>query len=212
MAKKSDQQSWVKKFRKAVKASAPKGWLVMQGKKESTRIQIRRDGKKIGDVSIPYKWGELSWPDALLRIRKAAKAYEESNQRLDIKACFNVAQTVSNKTEIDWEESIDAYRDYKKDSVKDSTWRSKYHPIFKNVIKATRNTSQAPLNGPALCKVALKQWQQGTPIRRHMRLALFGFLRFCVQEQQFESTWLPQAVTDKDLVTTKKRVSYPLTD
>ena len=45
-----------------------------------------------------------------------------------------------------------------------------------------------------------------------MRLALFGFLRFCVQEQQFESTWLPPAVTDKDLVTTKKRIGYPLTD
>ncbi len=76
-----------------------------------------------------------------MRIKAAAKAYKESTQRLDIKACFNIAHTVSSKTEINWEESIEAYREFKKDRVKDSTWRSKYHPVFKNVIKATRNTS-----------------------------------------------------------------------
>ena len=46
----SDQPSWVKEFRKAVKASTPKGWLVMKGRKESTRVQIRKDGKKIADL------------------------------------------------------------------------------------------------------------------------------------------------------------------
>ena len=100
----------------------------------------------------------------------------------------------------------------KKEQVKDATWRSKYHPVFKNLINATRKSSRAPLNGPALCKVALKQWQQGKPIKRHMPLALIGFPRFCVQEQQLEFTWLPPAVTDKYLVITKKRIGNPLTD
>ena len=90
-----------------------------------------------------------------MRIRAAAKAYEESNQRLEIKDCFNIAHTVSSKTEINWEESIGAYREFKKDRVKDSTWRSKYDPVFKNVIKATRNSSKAPLNGPALVRLHL---------------------------------------------------------
>ena len=75
-----------------------------------------------------------------------------------------------------------------------------------------KSKSRAPINGSALCKVALKQWQQGTTIRRHMRLALYGFLRFCVAKLQFESTWLPPVVTDKDLVIAKKRIGYPLTD
>ena len=65
LPQKSDQPSWVKEFRKAVKASTPKGWLVMQGKKESTRVQIRKDAKKIADISIPYAWQESDWPDAL---------------------------------------------------------------------------------------------------------------------------------------------------
>ena len=122
----------------------------MAGRKESMRVQVWKNKKVIGDVSIPYKWEEKFWPDALLRIRSAAKAYEESNQRLDIKACFNIAHTVSSKTEINWEESIEAYREFKKDRVKDSTWRSKYHPVFKNSINATRKRSKAPLNRPSL--------------------------------------------------------------
>ena len=45
-----------------------------------------------------------------------------------------------------------------------------------------------------------------------MRLAQYGFLRFFVAEIRFESTWLPLAAIDKDLVTTKKRIGYLLTD
>ena len=45
-----------------------------------------------------------------------------------------------------------------------------------------------------------------------MHLALYGFLRFCFQEYQFESIWLPPLATDKDFVKTKKKIEYPLTD
>ena len=163
--RKDNQPSWVKEFRKAVKASCPKGWLVMPGRKESMRVQVWKNKSIIGDVTIPYAWKEPIWPDALLRIRSAAKAYEESGQKIEVKTCFNIAHTVSSETETNWTESINAYRESKKDLVKDSTWRSKYHPVFKNVIEATRKKSRAPLNGVSLCKVALKQWQQGTPQR-----------------------------------------------
>ena len=140
------QPSWVKEFRKAVKASTPKGWLVMPGRKESMRVQVWKNQKVIGDVTIPYAWKESDWPDALLRIRSAAKAYEESNQKIEIRTCFNIAHTVSSETEINWEESIKAYREFKKDRVKDSTWRSKYDPVLTKVIKAFKNKSKAPLN------------------------------------------------------------------
>ena len=60
----------------------------MQGKKESTRVQIRKDDKKIADIKILYAWKELDWLDALLRIKTAAKAYENSGQKLDLRTCF----------------------------------------------------------------------------------------------------------------------------
>ena len=91
-----------------------------------------------------------------MRIREAAKTYAVSGQKLDLRTCFNIAHTVSSETEINWKQSIEDYREFKKDLVKDSTWRSKYDPVFKNVLKATGKGSRTPLNGSALCIVALK--------------------------------------------------------
>ena len=45
----------------------------MPGKKESMRVQVWKNKKVIGDVSIPYKWEAKFWPDALLQIRAAEK-------------------------------------------------------------------------------------------------------------------------------------------
>ena len=244
MPKTSDQPSWVKEFRKAVKASTPKGWLVMQGKKESTRLQIRKDGKKIADITIPYAWKESDWPDALMRIRSAAKAYEESEQKLDLRTCFNIAHTVSSENDNDWKGALVAYRKSKSKKVKDSNWEKKYMPVlvdFKHktengervyeyekekdengkVISRKRIPCEIPnieklakknKSGKLLCKAALKRWDQGTTQHRHMRLALYGFLRYCVEERNFESIWLPPAVTSKDAVEEVKRIGYPLTD
>ena len=41
-----------------------------------------------------------------------------------------------------------------KERVKDSTWRSKYDTVFKNVINAIKSKSKALINGAAPCIVA----------------------------------------------------------
>mgnify|MGYP003145967434 FL=1 len=207
----------------------------MPGRKESMRVQVWKNKKIIGDVTIPYAWKESDWPDALLRIRSAAKAYEESNQKLEIKTCFNIAHTVSSENDIDWKGALDAYRKHKGKKVKESNWEKKYMPVlvdFKHKIidgerKYPKNADGKKIpcsppiveqlakkhkNSKSLCKAALKRWEQGTTQHRHMRLALYGFLRYCVEERNFESIWLPPAVTDKDAVAETKRVGYPLTD
>ena len=58
--------------------------------------------------------------EALLRIRSAAKAYEESNQKIERRTCFRINHKVSRERKINWEESIETYREFKKDRVKDS--------------------------------------------------------------------------------------------
>tara|TARA_B100000214_G_C23914264_1_gene602859 strand:+ start:636 stop:941 length:306 start_codon:yes stop_codon:yes gene_type:complete len=88
--------------------------------------------------------------------------------------------------------------------VKDSIRRSKFDPVLTKVIKAMKSKRRATINGIAICKFTLKQWQQGTTIRGHKHLTLYGFPLFCLAELQFESTWLPPVITDKDLSTTKK--------
>ena len=116
---------------------------------------------------------------------------------------LNIGHKISSETEINWEESIEACRELKKDRVKDSTWRSKYDPVLTNVIKAVKKRVKVPKNGTALVKVTLKQWQQGTVIRRYKRPATYGFLRFCVAKRQFEYTLLPPAATYKNFVSNK---------
>ena len=106
----ASQQDWVKTFRKSVKASCPKGWLVMPSRKESMRVQVWSKSNRIADVTIPYSWSESDWPNALLRIKTAAKAYEESDRKLDIKTCFSIAHTVSSDNPTDWRLALKEYR------------------------------------------------------------------------------------------------------
>ena len=75
----------------------------MREEKKASDFKFGRIKKVIGDVSIPNKWEEGFLPDSLLRIRSSAKPYEESKQKLDIKACFYIAHTVSIETEINWD-------------------------------------------------------------------------------------------------------------
>lgn len=240
MARK-EQPSWVKEFRKAIKASCPKGWLVVPNRNGNMRVQIYRASTRIADISIPYKWKESEWIDALNRIRNAAKSFEE-NPKLDIRTCFNIAHKVSSKNPNNWKAAIDAYKKEKK--VKDSNWQKKYMPVLVDfehkiidgqrvykykeerdargmliskeripcTIPNVEKLSKKAKDGKSLCKAALKRWEQGSTIHRHMRLALYGFLRFCVEDQNFESIWLPPAVTKKDAVSETKRKGYPLTD
>ena len=59
----------------------------------------------------------------IMRIRTAAEDQEEAKQKLDIKACFDIAHNFSIETEINWMESIRLYRESRKNLIKDSTWR-----------------------------------------------------------------------------------------
>ncbi len=45
-----------------------------------------------------------------------------------------------------------------------------------------------------------------------MRLAIYGFLNYCVNRLDFPSLCLPPALSDDEIVTTTKRIGYPLTD
>ena len=49
-----------------------------------------------------------------MRVKSAAKAYEESGQKLDLRTCFNIYHKVSSETEVNWKQSIEDYREFKK--------------------------------------------------------------------------------------------------
>ena len=208
MSKTRITPDWVKAFRKAIKQTCPTGWSVINDRGR-VRVQVGKKGS-IQSINLPYSWSEEDWIDAYKRIEVAANIYLEHHQNIDIKNAFKIAASASSKVELNWEEAIKKFRSYKT-RVKDSTWKSKYRPVLDLALEAL-NRKKEPINGPQLCEIALDKWVRGTSQRRHMRLALYSFLNYCVHRLNFPSIWLPPAMSDDEIVTTTKRIGYPLTD
>ena len=208
MPKRAEDANWVKSFRQGLKATCPVGWMVMNDRGK-IRLQVGKK-PKIKSISLPYFWEESDWIPALKRIETAATIYLEHHQEIDLRTAFQIADSASSKVELDWEEAIRNFRKFKT-RVKDSTWKIKYKPVLDRAI-AVLNSGKKSSNGPKLCEIALDQWGKGTAQRRHMRLALYSFLNFCVQRRDFPSSWLPPAMSDDEVVTKTKRIGFPLTD
>ena len=208
MPKSKSSPDWVKAFRKAIKQTCPIGWSVINDRNR-VRLQVGKRGN-IKSINLPYTWSETDWIDAFKRIEVAANIYLEHNEKIDIKTAFQIAAAASNKSELNWHESIKKFRTFKT-RVKDSTWKTKYKPVLERTLEICSKKRKAT-NGPQLCELVLNKWVKGTSQRRHMRLSLYGFLNFCVHHQDFPSVWLPPALTDEEVVTKPKRVGFPLTD
>ena len=208
MPKSETTPNWVKAFRKAIKQTCPVGWSVINDRGR-VRVQIGKRGE-IKSINLPYSWSEEDWIDAYKRIEVATNIYLEHHHNIDIKNAFQIAASASSKVKLNWEEAIKEFRSYKI-RVKDSTWKSKYKPVLDLVLTAL-TTKNKPIKGPQLCDKALDKWPKGTSQRRHMRLAVYGFLNYCVHRRDYPSIWLPPAMSDDEIVTKTKRIGYPLTD
>ena len=80
---------------------------------------------------------KLDWFDALRRIKAAAKAYTESGQKF----IYELASILLIKFQAKPKSTgriNEAHIEFKKDCVKDSTWRSKYDPVLTNVINVMK--------------------------------------------------------------------------
>ena len=161
MPKRRVTQNWVKAFRKAIKQTCPIGWAVINDRGR-VRVQVGKRGA-IQSINLPYSWSEEDWIDAYKRIEVAANIYLEHHQNIDIKNAFQIAASASSKVKLNWEEAINEFRSYKT-RVKDSTWKSKYKPVFNQVLEALSSKNK-PINGLQLCEIALNQWAKGTSQR-----------------------------------------------
>ena len=208
MPRRTKDANWVNTFRQELNRRCPVGWTVINDRGK-IRLQV---GKKpnIKSISLPYYWDESEWVDALKRIDVAADIYLEHNEKIDIRTAFQIAASASSNAQLDWNEAIQEFRKFKT-RVKDSTWETKYKPVLDRTL-ASLSSGRKPTNGPKLCEVVLSKWSKGTSQRRHMRLALYGLLNYCVQRRDFPSAWLPPAMSDDEVVSTTKRVGFPLTD
>ena len=201
-------EKWIKDFRTALKLRVGKGWSVIDSR-GIVRLQV---GTKPNVVSLSthYKWSEDAWIDALNRIVVIHDIYKESKGKIDLKTAYAIASSASSTTTYNWAEALDSYKLFKT-RVSEATWKSKHLPVLLIALTAL-NKKKQPKNGEQLCEIALSKWTKGTTQRRHMRLAIYSFLNYVVQRQDFPSKWLPPAITDDEIVTKTKRIGFPLSD
>ena len=201
-------EKWIKDFRTALKSRVGKGWSVINSR-GIVRLQV---GTKPNVVSLSthYKWSEDAWIDALNRIVVIEEIYKESKGKIDLKTAYAIASSASSTATYNWAEALDSYKLFKT-RVSEATWKSKHLPVLLIALTAL-NKKKQPKNGEQLCEIALSKWTKGTTQRRHMRLALYSFLNYVVQRQEFPSKWLPPAISDDEVVTKTKRIGYPLSD
>ena len=181
MPKGKSSTEWIKAFRKAIKQTCPIGWSVINDRNR-VRVQVGKRGN-IKSITLPYSWTEDDWIDAYKRIEVAANIYLEHNEKIDIRTAFQIAAAASSTAELDWHKAIQKFRKFKT-RVKDSTWKTKYKPVLDRTLEIL-GSGRKPTNGPKLCEVVLSKWTKGTSQRRHMRLALYGLLNYCVQRRDF---------------------------
>ena len=201
-------EQWIKTFRSALKTKVGKGWNVINSR-GYIRLQVGRKPNVIS-LTTHYKWTEDDWLDALNRIVLVHKEFEEAKGKLDLKSCYAIIGSASNLAENNWIEALDKYRLFKT-RVNEKTWRTKHHPVIVEALKALQK-KKPPKNGEQLCELSLAKWKKGTQQRRHMRLAIFSFLNYVVNRQDFPSYWLPPAFSDDEVVVKTKRIGYPLSD
>ena len=201
-------EQWIKTFRNALKSKVGKGWNVIDSR-GYIRLQM---GKKpnITSVNTHYKWSEDHWLDALNRIVLVHKEFEEAKGKLDLKSCFAIVGSASNLADHNWNEALEKYKSFKT-RVNPKTWRTKHQPVIVEALKAL-SKKNPPKNGEQLCEIALSSWNKGTQQRRHMRLAIFSFLNYVVNREDFPSYWLPPPISDEEVVAKTKRVGFPLSD
>jgi len=194
---------WVNGIRTYMKQH--KGFTVTNDRGR-VRLQFRRTGLKAQSTALDFGWAEGNWTAVANRIGNIVPLVQAG---ADLVTAARGAAVASSEHNTDWNAAVEAYRNGPQNRLKTITWNGHLRVI--NIALQALEQRNAPTNGGDLMDVALKGWTPGTRQHQQMRQRLQKFLTYCVQRQQFKSSWLPpegQSVA----VSNTKRVGYPLTD
>jgi len=222
----ADLNSWVKVFRRTLKASVGAGWTV-ENDRGNMRLIVGNKTEGRTSVNLPFSWDESQWPEAMQFIKVGADTYKQNNGLIPIRTAFKFTNSASSERKLDWEGSLIRYRKTNTRIIKEPTWKKKHLPVLEGVMFYMNKAKYKPQNSKTLHKKVLNEyvhgkykqitgWELGTTQRRHMRLAFNKFLDYCCNNEEFPSHWRPLdpkvAGERDDLIGKNKRIGYPLTD
>ena len=200
MPRLSEQDSWVKPFRRQVAITCGEGWYV-----RNNRGRMRLNVLGHGTLSLNYDWSERGATQALPFIQQLFKRWDGG--RISLPAAATSTKTSSSHQELDFNKLFEKYRAFVPNAG-DTTWNSFYLPVLRNCAKAF--AGKPPVDGEVLAMTCLSQWEQGSRMRQTSRQKLYAFLNWAVQRGHLKPIYSPPAALPE--VLKPKRIGYPLSD
>lgn len=200
MPRLSEQDNWVKPFRRQVAISCGEGWYV-----RNNRGRMRLNVLGHGTISLNYDWSEQGAAKALPFIQQLFNRWDGG--QISLANAARSTQTSSSHQKLDFSELFEKYRAFVP-NASDTTWKSFYLPVLRNCAKAFEG--KPPADGEALAMNCLSQWEQGSRMRQTSRQKLYSFLNWAVQRGYLKPIYSPPAALPEILKS--KRIGYPLSD
>ena len=200
MPRLSEQDNWVKPFRRQVAISCGEGWYV-----RNNRGRMRLNVLGHGTISLNYDWSEQGAAKALPFIQQLFKRWDGG--QISLANAARSTQTSSSHQKLDFSELFEKFRAFVP-NASDTTWKSFYLPVLRNCAKAFEG--KPPADGESLAMTCLSQWEQGSRMRQTSRQKLYGFLNWAVQRGYIKTIYSPPAALPEILK--PKRIGYPLSD
>ncbi len=92
----ADLNSWVKVFRRTLKASVGAGWTV-ENDRGNMRLIVGNKTEGRTSVNLPFPWDESKWPEAIQFIKVGADTYKQNNGLIPIRTALKFTNSASSE-------------------------------------------------------------------------------------------------------------------
>lgn len=183
------QQSWVKGFRSAIRASTRKGWWVREHRGR-IRLECLGPDEHMQSVALPFDWAKSQTGDAIARVRSIYRLVGEGHS---LKIAAMIAAGEAPQVCIDWKQVADNFRVQKLEhgtSIKLSTWNSQYAPAVGMAV-ALLTSDDPPCTPADLLDLCIRDWPPGSRTRQIRAQSVAQLLRHAVYREKAPASWSP---------------------
>ena len=165
-----------------------KGWSLR--KHRDRFLIIHRPGGVQKSAPLGLKWHESNSGEAFLRAEQIRKLVKKG---LSIKQASKKVIGGSSLTEEDWVGALYRFKEQKikhDTNISEGTWKHDYSPVLKMAV-AFLVGKKAPTNPADLIDLCIREWEPGSPSRKRRTNNLCQFLAYCVERENYSSSWYP---------------------
>tara|TARA_Y100001938_G_scaffold119057_1_gene164783 strand:- start:209 stop:1402 length:1194 start_codon:yes stop_codon:yes gene_type:complete len=165
-----------------------KGWGIRE---HDGMIRIHhRPGGVQKAAPLGLRWHENNSGEAFLRALEISKLVKKG---FSIKAASKKVIGGSPINEEDWVGALYRFKEQKTKhdtNISEGTWNHDYSPVLKMAVGYLVG-KKAPTNPADLIDLCIRDWDVGSPSRKRRTNNLCQFLSYCVERENFSTSWNP---------------------